>query len=224
MGFFGAVASVLDPYRVLREDDFLNSSTESGEIGDFGWVVVGTSTAGAQGTGVASHPGSMTIASGAATGNLSAFQLGSGQVVPSDIARMIAIVQIPTTITAAKMRVGFMQSPSSADGGTAGIYIEYDSVLSANWVAVTRNASTETRTDTTVPVVLDNWFRLNMQQVGANWTFSVNASAPVTNTTNIPTTGAGGLGIVSETTENVTKLFGVDYFGYRTISLGTRYT
>lgn len=224
MGFFGTVASVLTPSRALREDDFLNSSTESGEIGDLGWVVVGTSTTGNQGAGVASHPGIMQIASGAASGNLSAFQLGSGQVIPADIARMIAIVRIPTTITAAKMRVGFMQSPSSADGGTAGVYLEYDSVLSANWAAVTRTASAETRTDTLVPVVANNWFQLDMSQSGANWDFAVNAAALVTNTTNIPTTGAGGIGLASETTENVTKIFDIDYFGYRTVTLGIRYT
>lgn len=224
MGFFGTVASFPNPSRALREDDFLNSSTESGEIGDLGWIVVGTSATGSQGAGVASHPGIMQIASGAASGNLSAFQLGSGQVIPADIARMIAIVRIPTTITAAKMRVGFMQSPSTAEGGTAGVYLEYDSVLSANWAAVTRTASAETRTDTLVPVVVNNWFRLDMQPVGANWAFVVNAAAVVTSTSNVPTTGAGGLGVVSETSENVTKIFDIDYFGYLTIALGTRYT
>lgn len=213
----------LQSARVLREDDFLVSSTESGEIGDLGWIVVGTSSTGALVNGAAGHPGIMQIASGATSGNLSAFQLGTAHILASSLDRFIAIGRIPT-ITAVLCRIGWMQSPSTADGGTAGIYFEFDSSLSANWAAVTRTASAETRGATGIAVTANNWYLLEARVNGANWDFYINGALTVTNSANQPTSTAGAFGWASETTENVTKTLDADYFAYQTVALGQRYT
>lgn len=221
--FLAGATPALSVTSASRQDDFLVSSTESGEIGDLGWIVVGTSTTGTLVNGTASHPGIMQIASGAASGNISAFQLGTAHVFASDVDQFLAIVRIPT-ITQVKARIGWMQSPGSADGGTHGIYLEFDSTLIANWAAVTRSASTETRSDTGIAVTATNWYQLEARRSGANWIFHVNNVQVATNSANVPAGTAGAFGFVAETSEAVTKTLDCDYFGYSTITLGQRWT
>jgi SO2946-like, C-terminal domain len=71
---------------------------------------------------------------------------------------------------------------------TGGVYFRQDA--SANWKCITRNASTETSTDSGIPIVAGTFYDLELiiNAAGTSVQFFINRVLIATNTTNIPST------------------------------------
>ena len=213
------------------EDDFEPGSTETGEIGQWGWNTTASGTAAnAQQAGEASHPGIWRAQSGTTSGNNSRIHAGNavttGVVIPTDVSRLRWIIRIPTvTSIIAKIGLGVDVSVSTADQwGTAGAWFELDSAGSANWQTQTRQASTTTTNTGSSAVTANNWYDLELVRLqNGNWQFVVNKTILFTHSANQPTT-ACNLGVLVQTATAAARNIDVDFFGINYKPLGNRHT
>jgi hypothetical protein len=187
-----------------------------------------TETTSAAGTNnrqvVADHPGVLRLVTGAVSGNNKRIHLGVGEtdgiLLPVSVQRFSWIVRIPT-ITTIVIRLGLLQQPSAANGGTAGAFFEFDPTQSANWRYVTRQASTSTANNA-LTVTANNWYVLEARRLGSgNWEFYVNGVLRATNSANLPTT-ACNFGALCQTATAAARNLDLDFGAIR--SLAQRFT
>lgn len=213
-------------------DDFLPGSTETGEVGWFGWNFTANGTASiSQQAAEANRPGITRVQTGTTSGNDTRLHLGNvattGIVVPTNISYIRWNVRVPT-ITTYSVKVGIMQDVAdvtTGTSGTAGAWFEHFPATNANWRCFTRQASTSsTALDTTVAAVANNWVQLEMVCLqNGNWQFALNEVLSGTISSNQPTT-ACNIGIVVETLTGAARNIDVDFFGLAYAPLGNRWT
>lgn len=171
-------------------DDFLYAEDYSG---NFGIYLADNSGAGAgigNYNGTAGHPGilQMTAASG---GHAIAETYRYSMTVGGGPVYFDALMYIPALSTGSEgfvIQLGFSDA-FFIGGETNGIYFTYtDSVNSGQFQCVTNSSSTLTTTNTSVAVVANTYYHLNIT-VNSNATsvaFNINGVNVATNTTNIP--------------------------------------
>jgi hypothetical protein len=222
----------LDPNYMVVQDEFtccsISNTNTSNSIGVLGWGTSATGTSAPVVTaGVASHPGIITLTTGASSGDNNRLHLTDAAAtafsVPADIERFAWIVRVPT-ITTASVRIGIGQDISSTTFGTAGAWFSYDAAVSTFWQTITRQASTSTTNTSAVTVTAGNWFLLQaIRLASGNWEFYINGTLVFTHSANLPTT-ACNVGCMVQTATTAARTLGVDWFRMRTINLGQRYT
>jgi len=235
----GAQQMVFDDRCVVPDyfdlaDEFLPAAlVTTGNIGALAWGTTGASpgTMAFQ-TGTSKHPGIVQLVSGATSGNNQRIHLGASATavapfLPADIARMRAIVAVPTVTTGAwKFGIGVDVSDAAAGSlGTAGAFVELVPATSTSWRYTTRQASTSTtNTDTGGAVVAGNWYQFDIVRLqNGNWQFARNGALQFTHSANRPTT-ACTIGFLSHTLTAAARQLNIDFFGLNLAPLGNRWT
>jgi polygalacturonase len=186
--------SSIDATTLQLIDDFLSGSANTGaQIGVLGWNAANLTSgngSNTQITGVAGHPGILQVSSGTVAGGLRAIYLTPSPTVLADEYTSVTWYIRPTQVdTDTRIRIGFVGN-SAGDPSAHGAYFE-KAYADTNWFAVTRNGTTEGRTDTGVAVTAGTWYKLRVRKVPAtsNYGFTINAGTEATRTTVLP--GAG---------------------------------
>ena len=181
-----------------RFDDFLGSSLGLSVGNAFGFgdgASANFFTESAAGTvaviaGEAKHPGVITWDIGSTTaGDISSLYCNRS-TAPFRLSRGLKQfgcgIRTPASGVGNDFIMGMSSSVSNFAPG-AGIYFEC-LAADTNWFAVTRAASTETRTDTGVAIAVSTWLDLEVDcRDNANIKFYIDNVLVATNTTNIPT-------------------------------------
>lgn len=227
----------VDGYDIFA--DFMGSSlsatvaTSAGSIGECGWTMSASGTAGAPTfqTSAATHRGVLRSVSGTTSGNNVRWHFGNASttavMVPAEIARMTFVVSIPTITTmAAKLGFGVdLSDAASSSLGTAGAFVEFVPATSAKWAYVTRQASTSTRNvDTGADVAAGTWYQFDMiRKQNGTWQFLKNGVIQFEHSANQPTT-AGNVGTLTHTLTAAARNIDHDLFGINFAPTGSRWT
>jgi hypothetical protein len=116
------------------------------------------------------------------------------------------------------VRLGLFSTPSNTISPDNGIFIEYIASTDANWYTVTKNATVQTRYDSTV-AASTNWVKIETRRVdSSNIVFSVNDGADINVSAALSATLL--LPVMQVTTrENVSKYIEVDVFDLKASSI-----
>ena len=118
------------------------------------------------------------------------------------------------------IKVGIMDSNTIGTPAN-GVYFTYSSTLnSGQWQAICRNASTSTTVNSSIAVVANQWYKLQIRinAAGNLVTYLVDGVSVGTSSTNIPTTNAMRLMFRIEkqgTSTTTARILNVDYVYYR---------
>ena len=209
------------------------AATSAGSIGECGWTMSASGTAGASTfqTSTAAHPGVLRSVSGGTSGNNVRFHHGNAAntavIAASNFSRARFIVSIPTiTSIAAKLGMGQDVSVATANQfGTAGAWVEFVPATSAKWSFNTREASTSTTNlDTGAGVVAGNWYQFDIVRLqNGNVQFAKNGVLAFTHSTNVPTTVCN-IGTLAHTLTAAARNIDHDFYGLNLAPLGNRFT
>lgn len=196
------------PFTAGVKDEFLGTGSTAGAVGDLGWNL----TAGViSSTGAVGHPGVDTLVSnaGPAVGRI---QLRL--VCPDDIGYLAGVVSPTSDLTNAAYAFGLsIGNVASGVDNFQGVYWCFSPAKGVNWATVTRDASGITTNSTTVPVVLDNWYLLEIVLSEGTVDFYINRTRAFRHTTNVPTGSANAMPVfLSQTTDANAKLLNIDTF------------
>lgn len=144
----------------------------------------------------ADHPGQWKGSTGTTTTGVSrlqlyedAFRVGGGKVRFETCIKLDTLSDGTNTYT---VIVGFNDN-TAGDAGTDGVYFKYThGTYSGNWGLITRLASTETTSDSTV-AASTSWVNLafEINAAGSLVTYYINGTSVGTSATNIPTSTTG---------------------------------
>lgn len=219
-------------YRKRRTwvDDFMTGSVAasgSAIYGDANWSITAAGTAANSAiSAVTDHPGILQLGTGGTNGNTTRLHMGVVATTLVTVANQVEyfafLIRIPT-ITTLTTRWGLLQDVSAANGGTAGVFFQFDPAVSANMQFITRSASvSSTAVNVVTTLVANTWYLCEAFYDGTNWTPVVNGVTGAAQTTNIPTAGVN-VGILVQTNTGSSRTFQVDYAALMTTELGTRY-
>lgn len=220
-----------DPFDMY--DEFVSGAkTTSGDISLLRWGYSSNGTPGLSFlTGSHGHPGQLSISSGSVNGDDTRLHLGSSTtadfIMPQDIARVRAIVQITSALSTMRFKFGVGQDISdvaSDSFGISGAWFEFNSNDSPNLQTETRDVSiTQTHTDTQA-VLQNTWYQLDIVRLlNGNWQFARNGALLFTHDQNLPTFDLLP-GFVIETNAPAARAFTLDFFGLNFAPLGDRWT
>jgi len=214
-----------DPLGTLdMVDDFPPIGAITGQIGQLGWLETSAGTAATtlRKTGVAGHPGIITIRPGTvATGRACISFGGDGTnfTVLGDGATIITwVVRSAQVLTAfEELAVGLGDTSNAVGDQVNGVYFR---LLTAgtNWEIVTANASTRTAVDTGIAYVANSWFTLKITINAAGTSVQANingTNAGTAITTNIPTVAIGPLAKVDGIAGGTAADTDIDFFRYQ---------
>jgi hypothetical protein len=194
---------------LVFEDEFMCSSTETGEVGLHGWSFTNGSVQNANAE--ANHPGIATRRCGTTSGQVASFYpAGAGtttRFLYSEWKEITFIICPVATNTDHTVRVG-LTSDATSNTPANGVYFERLNT-DTNWFRVTRAASSQQRVDTGVAYAA-SWINLRLTKNGSQVDFYVNDALNGSNTTNIPAAATALLPFVqiipSSTTARDVKL------------------
>lgn len=210
---------LVDPRAMLswESDDFTSSALlTTGNISALAW---GSSAAGTAAnswqSNVSGYPGILRLTTGATSGNNSRLHRGSSVtaaalIVPADTLVQTALIRIPD-ITSITVRFGLGQDISAANFGTAGMWVEFNSASSANWLYATRQASTGTPVSSTLAVVANTWYNIDIVHHTSGVSFFINNNLLGTITTNLPTTALQA-GFIVQTATAAARSLDIDLY------------
>ena len=206
----GPIPATLYPYQssIALQDDFLSGASSSGTLGTLGWFVVGTTTTLSE----AANPGIVRKDTSAVISTVSALLLSGAQsnINYQTNRSMTWIARLNTNDANTTIRIG-ESNGCTVSPVTSGFYFEKLDA-DTNWFAVTRNAGTQTRTDTTIAVTTTFMtFGLRVSGNGSTVSFSINNVLLLSQSTNIfPGLTSPCMQIVNSAA--AAKTFDVDYF------------
>ncbi len=210
-------------------EEFLIAGAENGEYGFLGWTTT-TSGTGVFGniTATAAHPGQMNVQTGTTSGNNSRLHFGSAaatlSLVANDVHYWSSLVSIPT-ITTVTIRAGIGADIAGTTFGAEAAYFLFDPAVDASWRSHIRTGNTGTDTDTTLDVVANTWYLLEIVRsaAGGEWGFYINRVRRDTRTTNLPTTAALNVGYFVGTNAAAARNLTIDLMRLRTQELAARW-
>lgn len=158
-------------------------------VAPYGWTKVGT--LGDATSGGLGGAGGVDMNPSAATAGLC---LTDTDAIPC--ATMVTRLRVMTyggsDTTGGSWRVGFANNADPNTDAVAGAYFRWSSAVnSGKFECVTRNASTETATDSTISQSGGAYLLEIESTVSTNFKFYINGTLVATNTTNLPTVGTG---------------------------------
>ena len=201
-------------------DEFISGTYTTGGIGDLGWLLsVGTITN--PGT-ILNRPGLRRLDTGATINTIVAIGLMSEATILSydaDNYFDITFIVRPQANTLEEIRVGMLGSVTAAPPAN-GYYFLFDtsgsneSTNTTKWVCVTRSASTDTDTASSITVNANNWYNLRIAGNSTSATFYINNVPECTHTTNMYTANASPI-IQIENLTAASKTIDIDFFSLR---------
>jgi hypothetical protein len=106
------------------------------------------------------------------------------------------------------------------------MFFEFGAAATPNWKCYTRGGATVTRTNTSIPVVAGQWYklRIDVNAAGNSVTFYIDGTLVATHTTNIPATTTGMLitSLINKTAGTTARSLLTDYFMYEEIFTNPR--
>ena len=169
------------------KDDFGVRNTTTANVGELGWSFSNLTITYVNESG---RPGIINCAVGVATGALFNPVTASVAMHTSEFFDVIWKVKIPASLVLTALRFGLFNGAATLNPPADGIYYEW-LAADTNWFGVNRAAAAQTRIDTGVPVVIDEWFTLRLRRKSANAiSFSTNLGRDLDNLTNIPSVAA----------------------------------
>ncbi len=209
--------------------EFLGSSlsatvaTSAGSIGECGWTMSASGTAGAPTfqTSVAGRPGVLRSVTGTTSGNNVRFHFGNAAnsaVMPwADLRRMTFNVAVPT-ITTLAIKFGFgldLSVATAGELGNAGAWVEFVPATSAKWRFGTRQASTSTmNADTGADVAAGSFYLFDIiRKQNGNVQFLKNGALAFEHSTNLPSAVVGNIGTLTHTLTAAARNLDHDFFG-----------
>lgn len=190
--------------RLELQDDFI-----AGAIGSLAWASSGTIT---QSASIASRPGLTNLNTGGSSGTMARVTMNSATVF--DMATpttMVWVARLNTNDANTTTRLG-MEASGAGDPATSGVYME-KLAADTNWFCVTRNASTQTRTDSGI-AVSTSFIKFNYDINSSRVIFSINGTPVCTNTTNLTAVLQTPKAMIINTTA-AAKNIDLDYFEVR---------
>ena len=195
-------------------DDFFTGGTETGEIGDLAWQIT-NGTMASNTVAAAGRPGVIRRSSGNTVNQVASFYMGRTANSPNfafqDWVSNIWIFRLVDDLATTIVHAGV-----STDWGTLtpthGVYFEK---LGADttWFAVSRNNGVQTRVDTTVPVVLNQYYKFEIIKRGVSLVYKIDGIERVTITTNLPDNAdLLHFGNTVTSTTNAVRSIDIDYF------------
>lgn len=227
------------PAWVLTQDDFTGGiGISAGASGETGWSIRSTADAGHLTdpiAGESNHPGIWKVSCAPIANSILSLCRGVDStsvlvnpLLVQDIREARFVVR-PLSTNNERLLVGLAQDPIGAttnvvNGGTHGVYAFYDPAVSANWLLRTRNASTNTDTDTGVALAGSRWYDMVFSRnPNSSWQLQIGAngvlSAPVTNSANIPNAAAVSPTVTVQSTSASARVIHFDLFAMITYSL-----
>jgi hypothetical protein len=193
------------------QEDFALGTNTSGNIGARGFAGSGTIS---QVAGeAAGRLGLFRFDTGATSGTVSRVSFNAASSVdPSVTTNLFWIVRLNTNDANTTIRVG-AQNTSTANPPTHGMYLEkLDG--DTDWFCITRSASVQTRTDSTI-AVSTNFVKIGYLKDATGVQFTID-DVPVCGlvTTNIPTNFLSPAVQIANSA-NASKTVDVDYFQYK---------
>lgn len=160
---------------VTERDDFMRSSITTGQVGSFGWDIIGGTVAPI--VSETNHPGILRIDSGSVSGTVAGISLmqdaGVGLIRPGSNFEFVFIVRLNQLDSDTTCRVGLiLPGQEDASQPTTGIYFEKLG-SDTNWFGVCRANGTETRADTGFEVTTDFMKLLIRRRTNADIGFGV---------------------------------------------------
>lgn len=213
--------------QVILDDEFMY-----GNINNIGPNWAGSSNSGPAMDSVDNHMGIVALDTAASIDSTTSLHLGNSigagaverRVRPAQTDRFIWIIRAGVGSTAMELNIGLLEDMASFQPhGNNGVCFRKDTG-SANWKTVTRAATVETVNTTTIAYTVGNWYKLEARRLGSgNWEFYINGALQFTHSANLPTASLHPAGYLRTTTATL-KRFDVDYFYYRSVVLGQRWT
>lgn len=171
---------------VIVQEEFISGGTTSGTVGTLGFGVVASAVTGQP--GIANRPGIMRIDTGAVSGTVARLVLypaSASAISPSVPQEVLWITRLNNNDANTTVRIGSFAGVG-ANPPDDGIYIEKLDA-DTNWFCITRIATVQTRTDSSVAVTT-NFTKLFYRRNSTGVTFSIDGvDVCGTHTTNIPT-------------------------------------
>lgn len=203
----------LSPARSYRlSEDFISGST----AGALNWTAVltgGASVITTGNTGVSSsNPGVVVITAGNAASRFATLHLGLNTMELGGGALTMECLFQLQTLTNAAFRIG-LGDQTAADHNN-GVYLEYNSGTSANWLIKTANGATRTTTTTSVAATASAWHKLviSINAAATSVSFTLDGTSLGSITTNIPTTNGIAPNLMADSLGATSTTFWVDYF------------
>lgn len=169
---------------VIIQEEFLSGTTTSGTIGAYGFAVGGGTISGI--ASIANRPGIYQLDTSAVSGTIArlVLYLASASVLQSNVPHdVLWISRLNNNDANTTVRIGSANN-TSTNPPVDGIYFEkLDG--DTNWFCVTRSASVETRTDSTIAVTT-NFVKFYYRRAAAGVDFKIDDVAVCgTQTTNL---------------------------------------
>lgn len=174
--------------RVFWRDEFLATSTENGEIGDMGWTFAGGDVVCCWTGTDDNHPGTVRIRSTSANLNTNIQMDNTSWNFSANFDIHWIIQGTATDASNTLIRIGAMNG--SGDPPVRGVYVE-KLFTDTNLFCVSRDASSETRTDMGVTYADATWYTFRVRRVnGTTVGCTINGGSETTINTNVPTDSA----------------------------------
>jgi hypothetical protein len=197
-------------------EEFMGGSTGGGGIGELGWNNNGAGNNNTL-TGESGHPGLIRLTTGSSSGNLQEVFLGPNSTdVMGTLSNRVwtcRFVGRANVTNLCKIRLGFSIGVTTDPPGD-GIWFDYNSTNSPNWQAVTK-ATSSTTTDTGVRAETTTWHTWTISaDASGKIYFAIDGSAPVSNSTTVPSTGGRPLWWVGTFTSSACT-FDADHWDFK---------
>ena len=178
--------STLYPYQsgFEMQDDFLSGTVGSGSMGTLGWTTAGTITVQSS---EANRPGIYRVDTSAVSATQARLSLPTAVSIDPALPHAVMwAVRLNTNDANTTLRIG-TQNATNANPPAQGIFLEKLDA-DTNWFCVTRAASVQTRTDSTIAITT-NFVTVKYTRDSSGVQFSIdNVNVCSLMTTNIPTT------------------------------------
>lgn len=176
--------STLYPYRssIELQDEFITGIASSGSVGNLGWNTSGTIAAAISET---NRLGIFQLTTTAVSGTVARINwFTATSIDPALPTSIIWVVRLNTNDANTTVRIGASNNPS-ANPPNEGIYFEKLDA-DTNWFCVTRAASAQTRTDSTI-AVSTSFATFSYVRNSSGVAFSINNAQVCSHTATIPT-------------------------------------
>ena len=195
----------------LLTEDWITGTSN----GIYGWVstvIGGASAISMDTTNIdTNHVGIVNITAGNAANRTAILSLAQNHIVGGGIIVIECLFKV-NTLTNAVYRIGFGDTYTGADFND-GIYVEYNSATSPNWLIKTASAGVRTSTTSAVAASVNSWHKLliTINAAASSISYSMDGVSLGTITTNIPTTAIGGILNATSLSGTTSTMF-IDYY------------
>jgi hypothetical protein len=198
----------------VLSDDFMVGGIETGEIGQYNWQFTNgsMSNTNAAETG---RPGVVRRASGTTANQICSFYMGRATNAPNfsynDYVSNIWIVRLVDDVATTVIQIGASSNWGALNPAHSFYFEKTES--DTTWQAVSRNNGIQTKVDTLIPVVQNQYYKLEIKKHGDTIKYKIDDQLVATITTNIPDgTDLLHFGNLITTTTGAVRNLDIDYF------------